>query len=277
MIPLVITTTIRESLASIAGAICEVWESDVDTPAVYAEQCRVHQADLQHSVMAFTPDGQLVGIGILCRRGQHGYVLDFGIVPGWRGQGLGHQVFAALVAQAREAGIAALSLVVRSDNVAAQSIYRKAGFETVRTLETLRGKRVAFAPAQAREVTDRVPEVVQAWFGGGKSGHPGWERDLPSILAMADARVFEVQHALMMVRPSPYFRRLDIVQLALDAEATQEDVNALMHAAGEAFDPRLPFALVDEPPESRAHRLLLDLGFRVVERNFEMKLTLQDS
>lgn len=271
MTDLIIATTMRETIADIAQAICIVWQSEADTPAVYAEHCRVHNADLRHSVIAHAPDGQLVGIGVLCRRGDRGFVLDFGIAPKFRGRGWGHRLFAALMKEAQAAHLHEVSLLVDADNKPAIRIYQRAGFEHVRELVTLLGKPAAYAPGSARELRNGMAQAIIAWFGAGKSTHPQWERDLPSLLSMADVRAFENARGFLLARPSPYHRRVDIVHLGLQPDAVTEDVNALLYVASVAFGADLPLALPEEPRDSRPHRLLHDLGFRAVDHTFEMR------
>ncbi|MBN2471084.1 MAG: GNAT family N-acetyltransferase [Anaerolineae bacterium] len=270
--PLLFASALRESITAIAAAICVVWEADADTPAVYAEQCRVQSIDLEHSVLAYLPDGQLVGVGILCRRGQRGFVLDFGISPAVRGQGYGHQLFAALMAEARRAGLEEVSLVVNADNQPAQRIYRKAGFEQVRELVTLRGKAPAYAAGAAAEIGADLQQAILAWSGPGRAGKPYWERELASLLVQAESRGFETRHGFLLARRSAYHRQVDLLQLALDPEAETEDVNGLLHAAGEVFGPVLPLALLGEPVGSRVYTHLGSLGFQVIERIYEMRL-----
>ncbi len=271
---LIIVTTLRETATCIAHAICTVWEAQADTPAVYAEHCRIHNADLSRSLVAYLPDGQFVGVAMLCRRIDRGFVLDFGIAPPFRGQGYGHRLFAALVEQMREAGLREVTLLVSADNEAAVHIYQRAGFQIVRELVTLRGRPVAYAPGSAREVWDDLARRIMAWFGPGKSARPQWERDLPSLLAMADVRAFEAPHGFLLTRPSPYFRQVEIVHIGLDPAAVAETVNALLYAASVAYGSDLPLALPEEPSGSRAHQLLHGLGFRVVDHAYEMRLLL---
>lgn len=54
---------------------------------------------------------------------------DLAVVASHRGQGIGGQLLAAAEAHARERGCCALTLETRGDNVAAQRLYRRAGFE----------------------------------------------------------------------------------------------------------------------------------------------------
>jgi GNAT superfamily N-acetyltransferase len=269
-----ISTLVRESPAAIAAAICAVWQADVDTPAVYAEQCRVNDVDFTHSIMAHDSAGRLAGIGMLCRRGDCGFVLDFGVAPRFRGKGFGHQLFRALHAQMGRANLYQVSLLVNTDNAPAIRIYEQAGFRRVREIVTLRGKMAAYAPGSADEIRDGLPETIMAWFGPGKSARPQWERDLPSLLSMANVRAFENSRGFMLARKSLYFPQVDIVHLGLDPDAQAEDVNALLCAVSVAFGPDFPLNLPEEPMNSRAHRQLRDLGFQVVDRAYEMAITL---
>ena len=69
-----------------------------------------------------------------------GYVADgtpelcIAIVPEWRGRGLGARLLSALITEAREAGLGALSLSVESDN-SARHLYARLGFQEVREVD----------------------------------------------------------------------------------------------------------------------------------------------
>jgi len=56
--------------------------------------------------------------------------LSVGVVVPRRGQGIGSRLLSALIAQARNAGLPALSLSVESDNYA-RVLYERVGFQTV--------------------------------------------------------------------------------------------------------------------------------------------------
>ena len=53
--------------------------------------------------------------------------LGMGLLPAFRGHGLGTQLLATAIAAAREQGTARIELGVRTDNTAAISLYRKLG------------------------------------------------------------------------------------------------------------------------------------------------------
>lgn len=56
--------------------------------------------------------------------------LALGVVGAWRGRGIGARLFDALIAVAREQGLAAVSLSLEPDNYA-RRMYERAGFQTV--------------------------------------------------------------------------------------------------------------------------------------------------
>lgn len=56
--------------------------------------------------------------------------VSMGILPMWRGRGIGTRLLEALLAQARQAGLITLSLSVEPDNQA-RRLYERAGFLTV--------------------------------------------------------------------------------------------------------------------------------------------------
>ena len=56
--------------------------------------------------------------------------LSMGVVPQWRGHGLGADLLGAVIADAADAGLAAISLSVERDNYAAR-LYERFGFRRV--------------------------------------------------------------------------------------------------------------------------------------------------
>ena len=66
-------------------------------------------------------------------------LLGIGLVDDLQGQGLGRPLLELLIAQAREAGCAAIELTTMLDNDRAFALYRKVGFEHFRDVENLQG------------------------------------------------------------------------------------------------------------------------------------------
>ena len=60
-----------------------------------------------------------------------GYVGDLTVAPAYRRRGLGALLTEAMIADARERGLAFLTLEVRASNAAARRLYERCGFQTV--------------------------------------------------------------------------------------------------------------------------------------------------
>lgn len=79
-----------------------------------------------------TADNRVVGWCDISRQffpsRAHRGELGMGIIPGYRGQGLGRRLIVAALNQAREAGFIRIELSVRSDNTRAIALYEKVGF-----------------------------------------------------------------------------------------------------------------------------------------------------
>jgi RimJ/RimL family protein N-acetyltransferase len=60
---------------------------------------------------------------------RHGGVLGMGLLPEWRGRGLGTRLIGQTLEAARASGFSRVSLTVRHDNARAIRLYHKTGFE----------------------------------------------------------------------------------------------------------------------------------------------------
>ena len=59
----------------------------------------------------------------------HAYVLGMGLLPPFRGRGVGTRLMTTVLAAARRAGLHRVELTVRESNTAAIALYRTMGFE----------------------------------------------------------------------------------------------------------------------------------------------------
>ena len=64
--------------------------------------------------------------------GDEALLLSMGILPGWRGQGLGQRFVGWVLGALASEGYGSVSLLVGSDNTRALRIYREVGFDVVR-------------------------------------------------------------------------------------------------------------------------------------------------
>ena len=60
---------------------------------------------------------------------RHCGVLGMALLPAWRGRGLGERLMRQALEAARAFGFSRVELTVRHDNIRAQALYRKVGFE----------------------------------------------------------------------------------------------------------------------------------------------------
>jgi ribosomal protein S18 acetylase RimI-like enzyme len=76
--------------------------------------------------------GRIVGWCDVCRESiptyAHCGMLGMGVLPPYRGRGVGARLLAATLAAARERGFERVELSVYAHNTAAQALYRRAGF-----------------------------------------------------------------------------------------------------------------------------------------------------
>lgn len=76
---------------------------------------------------------RVVGFAGIDCAGATADVMTIGVDPRTQGQGVGRRLLDRISNQARETGAEALLLEVRADNEVAQNLYRRAGFEHIRT------------------------------------------------------------------------------------------------------------------------------------------------
>jgi ribosomal protein S18 acetylase RimI-like enzyme len=60
---------------------------------------------------------------------RHGGVLGMGLLPAYRGRGLGRRLMAGTLQDARAAGLSRVELSVRADNARAIALYSRLGFQ----------------------------------------------------------------------------------------------------------------------------------------------------
>lgn len=73
----------------------------------------------------------LVGYAGLCDYPDEAWVQTLAVAPGRQGQGIGHRLLGALLAEAARLGQPVVSLEVRADNAPAQALYARHGFVRV--------------------------------------------------------------------------------------------------------------------------------------------------
>lgn len=123
-----------------------------DDPRSLATRFRAEQIDLAASFVALTAAGERVGLCLIARRGNVSRVAAMGIVPAYRGQGVGAALLAHALAEARGRGDSRMGLEVIEQNAPAVRLYEKYGFVRQRRLvgfEHVGFEHVGFEAVQA--------------------------------------------------------------------------------------------------------------------------------
>jgi len=285
MSEIIFSTTAEIGIVALARAVSDVFQSvpyehepfPPPTPEFFIDGFRVHNVDFGHSVVALGAGGQIVGIAVLARRGERAYCADFGVVAEFRRRGIGRGLIEAFLEETRRTGASTVELAADAGKTAnpAVRLYEGAGFRTVRTLVSLRGNagELARGPAAASIRPCEVGALLD-WYGGERSAKPLWERELPSLLAEADAGALLAvrdgeARAFLLYSWRAALGMTELLHLGLSAEAVAEDVRPLLVAAG-AGAPNDSLLDQGQPNSSHWHRLLLAAGLRETETILDM-------
>ena len=121
-----------EALAALAAEVADYpWRAAQFTDSLVAG----------HQLLGLqAADGTLLGFAVWSQVLDDAELLDIGVAPACRRQGLGQHLLDAVMAAARAQGAQRLLLEVRAGNLAAQALYQRAGFR-------LSGRRKGYYPA----------------------------------------------------------------------------------------------------------------------------------
>jgi len=250
----------------------------VDVEALEAS-VRLWDLDLDASRVLLR-DGEPLGLAMLGVRGTRGWVGGMGVVPEWRGVGLGVILMEAVLAEARRLGLRTVDLEVLEPNRAAERVYRGLGFVQRRWLTIW--ERTADAPPATRgpDAPVAVPLAVGECLAAHARAHvqpAPWQRDLPALERSAD-RLDAVglpgpngPAAYVLYRQAPETLRLMDVgrQPGADPDALEACLGALA-----TRHPGSPWLLVNLPEGHPAEEALRSAGAVVEMRQREMCLSL---
>ncbi|HEX6291432.1 MAG TPA: GNAT family N-acetyltransferase [Herpetosiphonaceae bacterium] len=264
------------------------WKSN---PTKLADIFRVHNVDLEHSLIAY--DGRkLMGLALLGRRRAHGWLYDFGILPAYRGKGLGTRLLMTAAREAAKAGVRSIELDVWEKRDDAIRLYQRVGFQHVRTYlnveasgDDLRLSELDLPP-RLRLAVGRVEDVI-GWYAAARDEpEPCWDRGLPSLLTYGDAQLCTVADDQGLVACMHYVarsasgadpNRVRPMFIGLTERSGLEHIRALFSfAARSAFEniSTTMFRVALEPEPSKPARLLLDVGMQIAGRALDMRLNI---
>jgi ribosomal protein S18 acetylase RimI-like enzyme len=107
-------------------------------PARLAEYVATYDVDLDHSLVAATLDGEMLGVAMMGLRQDRAWLTRLGVLPNTRRAGIGQALVEGLMEQAARLSIDFVMLEVIKNNVPAHQLFLKFGFREVGELLILR-------------------------------------------------------------------------------------------------------------------------------------------
>jgi ribosomal protein S18 acetylase RimI-like enzyme len=103
-----------------------------------AEYVEVYDVDLDHSLVATTSDGEMLGVAMLGVREDRAWITRLGVIPNTRRNGVGQALVASLIEQAAQLSLNFTMLEVIKNNTPAHQLFLKFGFREIGELLVLR-------------------------------------------------------------------------------------------------------------------------------------------
>jgi len=111
--------------------VMEVERQCFTTPwSRYSFVCELKDNQLSHYIVAKHSD-RVIGYAGMWIILDEAHVTNVGVLPEYRGEGVGEFLMRSLIAAAKERGANKMTLEVRKSNYVAQNLYTKLGFEPV--------------------------------------------------------------------------------------------------------------------------------------------------
>lgn len=111
------------------GDVMEVEQRCFTIPwSRYAFTCELKDNEFSHYIVAKVRD-RIVGYGGMWLVLNEAHVTNVGVLPEYRGLGIGELIMRSLMSMAKDRGADKMTLEVRKSNYVAQNLYSKLGFE----------------------------------------------------------------------------------------------------------------------------------------------------
>ncbi len=241
---------------------------------------RSHDALLDQSLVA-TEDGEPIGLVLLARRGERGWISGLGVKPDHRRQGVARALMAQVTDNARNLGIRHLQLEVHSNNQPAINLYTDLGWQMGR--ELLVWERPEFQgplPIHRERAVEMEPDfLLENYFDAWHQEPPCWQREKQTLLHYIDigmlgwAIVRDDGPVAYMLAFLPHEGRMPLMDVAVDPAVGYKSAGrAMLQNLHLMFKttPQLP----NEPVDSPLNFLFAAMAYQVVLRQNEMTLDL---
>lgn len=244
----------------------------------YIRFVKAHDIRPELSFVALS-GGQIVGIVQVGRRDDAGWIGGLAVVPAYRRRGIGRALMEAATAAAFVAGIRTLSLEVLAQNEAALRLYEGLGWRYEDELLTWYRpleQDLLPVPGEFLETVDAVGVLTDCFHWHDRP--PCWQRQQRTLLQLLD----ETVGAWAIVRNGrpvayalgrrPHNGRLHLLDVAVDPQVGIRSAGRpLLQALYHSFRQSVP-VLANEPVDSHLNHLFVALGYRVLHRQYALRL-----
>ncbi len=225
-----------------------------------------------------------LGLSLVGRRGAHAWIAGLGMLPNWRGQGIGTQLLATTHTVLRKAGVKRVTLEVHDGNEPALQLYHQHGYRELRELLTWQRTPadgpLPDPPARPFEVpAQEVAPYLDAW----EHVTPTWLREPATI-----RRYLQWSNVMPMLlrdregKPSGYLlllfdhprKKITILDMSANPRVRIIDPGRHMLQALYLLHQEYSTLLFHEPVESPLNRVFVALHYHVSHRYLEMESVL---
>ena len=147
-----------------------------------AEYVRIYDVDLEHSLVAATRDGQMLGVAMLGIRKNRVWLTRLGVIPNTRRNGIGSALVDGLIKDAAKLNLDFVMLEVIKNNTPAHQLFLKYGFREIGELLVMR--RSPLIPPIAPIVADaqRMDRTESLVLVGHDRGTQPWTNQSESLI-----------------------------------------------------------------------------------------------
>ncbi len=243
-----------------------------------AQMDLLYDVDVDASVVA-EERGRLVGMALLSRRGERGWISGVGTVPAARRMGIARRMMLALIDNARRLKLRNIKLEVISENEKAHRLYRDLGFIDIRELLTWSLPTDADSlPIPQELLCEAAPDAPLPYFEAWHRESPSWQREPETLRRMLGrARAYTLD---LDGNPAAYcivsarVDGLSILDVGINPEAGVVRAGRPLLQALSRLYPGLAMRILNVPADDPLSRVLAALRFHVSVRQWEMLLPL---
>lgn len=224
-------------------------------------------------------NGRNVGFIFISARGLSQRVAAMGVIPEYRGRGLGQHLLQRCIEIARDNGVHRIVLEVIDENAHALSIYRQLGFEISRHLVGYRRPARAEEPGSEDEPVEIDPrEVAKAVVYEGQPGLP-WQIAPEALYSVRPpSRAFTIERSAYAVVSNITGSSARLDSILVPRAKRRKRWGTRMLAALSALLPGREWLVPAVVPEDLAAEFFFANGFhREQIRQYEMVLRLDET